>query len=209
MTDKEIHISEDEDVERAKAWWDNNKMSIIVGVGAGLAMVFGYNYWTAQKSQNAAAASSLYETLVSEDSQGGKLAATDALTSEFGESVYAQLALLRGAKQQVENDQLSEAEQTLRTIMSSDEDLGIAAIAAMRLSGLLIGLDKIDEAKAVLSSPLLANDHYAARVNELNGDVLLKAGSTEDAKLAYEKSIELLTEQGQSVNLVQLKLENI
>lgn len=209
MNDKEIRLSEDEDVEQAKAWWERNKTSIVSGVAVGLVIMSGYNYWAVQKSQQALAASSLYETMVTEASVEGQAEATTAINDDFGGSVYAQLALLRQAKQQAEDDQAAAAEQTLRLVMASEEDLGIAAIAALRLAGLLVDQQQTDAAITVLNSELLANKQYAARVNELKGDALLKADSREEAKLAYAKSIEILGEQGQSTALLQLKSENI
>lgn len=209
MNDKQIHLSEDEDVERAKAWWNNNGTSIVAGIVIGLAIVIGYNFWTGQKAQKAAAASFLYETLISEESEGGESAAMDALTAEFGESVYAQLALLRQAKQWVKNDDASAAIESLTKVMSGNPEWGIASVAAMRLASLYIGQEQLSEANTLLDSPLLANQEYAARVNELKGDVLLQAGSFEEAKQAYQKSIDALTKQNQSTSLVQLKLENI
>ncbi len=209
MNDKEIRLSEDEDVERAKEWWNKNGTSIIAGIAIGLSVVVGFNFWTGQKAKKASAASSLYETLVSEDSADAKQAANDALSADFGGSIYAQLGLLRTAKQQVEGGELESAAKTLRLVMASDPELGIAAIAGLRLAGLLVELENYEEANSVLNSSLLAHKEYAARVNEIKGDALLKAGSLGEAKTAYEKSIAILSENGQSANLVQLKLDNI
>ncbi len=209
MNDKEIHLSEDEDVERAKAWWDKNGTSIIAGIAIGLAIVVGYNYWSGQKAEKSAAASSLYETFINEESDGGQTAAVDALTAEFGDSVYAQLALLRRAKQQIENEDSSAAIESLTKAMASDPALGIAPIAAIRLAGLLISQEQLSEANELLDSPMLSSTEYAARVNELKGDALLQAGSLEEAKTAYQKSIDVLAENNQTTTLVQLKLDNI
>ena len=211
MNDKiNIEIPEDEDVARAKAWWKENGSSIIGGVVIGTALVVGYNFWNQFKDTKAEQASVLYQQAVSPDNAVLAKEAVSELVADYGDSVYATLAMLQQAKSEVEADDLSSAAKTLESAVDlSREDVAMASIARLRLASVHNAAGNHDKALTVLNdNSLISAESLKARVEELKGDAFFGKDDIDAAKIAYQASLDSGT-GGQSRALVQLKLDNL
>jgi predicted negative regulator of RcsB-dependent stress response len=56
--------TDDEQVEKLKAWLKENGMSIVLGIVLGVGGIGGYNYWQQYQQNRAAEASVHFETLL-------------------------------------------------------------------------------------------------------------------------------------------------
>ena len=91
-------LDEHEQGELVRKWLRENAMSIVVGVGLGLVLIFGWQQWKARGVRHAAEASAQYHALADavtarHDEDAGKIA--EALRADYPNSVYAVLAALR------------------------------------------------------------------------------------------------------------------
>ncbi len=208
MNDKiDIELAEDEDLARAKAWWKENGSSIIGGVLIGTVMVFGYKYWQTYQENHAHEVAQLYEKY-SQTPQDS--VALDSLLAVDDTAVYAQLGRLTAAKEAVDAGQFDQAEQLLNSVLESKIDDGLRSIAILRLATIFLANGKQDAALELLEKH--ANSELSlmqARREELMGDIYLQKGDGVKAKEYYESSINSLTQTGQAVQLVQLKLDNL
>ena len=51
--------TDDEKVEELKAWWKENGVSVMVGIGLAVVALFGWEYWKKAQIENAVQASAL------------------------------------------------------------------------------------------------------------------------------------------------------
>ena len=88
----EIYDSEEEQVAALKAWWKENKNSVIIGAVLGISLVIGWNYWQAQKLKQAEQASALYSELLNFVSHNQKESAekvSELIIKQYGSTSYA------------------------------------------------------------------------------------------------------------------------
>ena len=61
--ERPIQFAEDEDVARARAFWNENGKSIIVGIVLGLSGIVGFNYWQSYEQHRGESASMLFDQI--------------------------------------------------------------------------------------------------------------------------------------------------
>ena len=91
------HLTEDEQVEALKKWWNENGKSIIFGVIIGIGAIVGFWKWNEHRETQALAASLEYDNFAQLviDKKPEKIAQSYAiLTSEYPDTSYATLAAL-------------------------------------------------------------------------------------------------------------------
>lgn len=207
--------TEEEQVEALKKWWDENGKSLLAGIAIAILGVVGWNYYQDQQQVSAETASAYYQRLLGNatatqvgDAQRSAIKQDAAtLKAEFEDSAYAQYAALMLAKLAVQADDLAGAENELRWVISHVEaDTDMAALANVRLAQVLHGQGRSDKALAMLSD---ANDVWQGRRQEVKGDILLSQGDYAGARQAFEKALQVATEQGANTALLNLKLDNL
>ncbi len=208
MNDKiEIELAEDEDLARAKAWWKENGSSIIGGVLIGTSLVVGYNYWNSYQENHALEVAQLYEQFSQSPTSNDAL---DALLVEDSSSAYAQLARLNAAKEAAQAGDLDRAEALLNGALDSSPDRGLKAVTVLRLATVYQANGKVDAAIELLTGNVDAGlPLMQARADELLGDIYAQKGEADTARKHYQSAITSLTEIGQPVQFVQLKLDNL
>ena len=63
-------LSEKEQIEQLRSWWSEYGGYIIGGLGLGIALLGGYNWYENSKLEEQLAGSSMYETLTGQISSG-------------------------------------------------------------------------------------------------------------------------------------------
>ena len=130
-------FSEDEQTAKLKAWWQENRWSIIGGVGLGLAVVVGWNGWQSYTHKRADEASDLYERMIAEV-EGNNLEAAQsaaaALKDDYASSVYAARAALYLARKSMENAAPAQAAGELRWAMEHASESASQHSARLRLA---------------------------------------------------------------------------
>ena len=76
-------LSEKEQIEQIRSWWSEYGGYVIGGLGLGIALLAGLNYYTNSKLEAQLEASVLYESLT-EHVVSGSLEAAEAVADELG-----------------------------------------------------------------------------------------------------------------------------
>ena len=181
--------TEEEQVEKLKAWLKENGMSIVFGIVIGVGGIGGYNYWKHMQETTAAEASShftqMLEALSSDDTVSMELHA-DILVDKYSSTEYALMAYLALARKHVDNGEFAEAETALQQVIGTAQDSPLAFVARTRLAAVLIQAGKNDEALSTLEAAFPAE--FSALADELRGDALASQGKASEAIAAYRKA---------------------
>ncbi len=203
-------FSEDEQTAKLKAWWQENRWSIIGGVGLGLAVVVGWNGWQSHTQKRADAASDIYERMIAEV-EGNDLeaaqSAAEALKEDYASSVYAARAALYLARESVENADPARAKGELRWAMEHASEPASEHSARLRLAYLLAGEGEHAEAEALLN--VADRGGFESHYEELLGDVYAATGRHEQARSAYRRSLESIPIGSVYRELLTMKLDNV
>ncbi len=185
--------TEEQQLEALKKWWHENGTSLIVGLGLGVAILFGGRYYINMQSEHRASAGDLYFMVadqVNKNNEQGALETTARLTSEYQDTPYAALAALIMARFEFEQGNPAEATSQLEWVINNAEQIELQNIARLRLARVHLGNAEYDAAEVLLSA-----DHptaFNAAYEELKGDVYVLRGRLAEARIAYDKAIEAM-----------------
>ncbi len=208
MADEKIpRFSENDDVARARAFWQENGKSILFGIGLGLAGIAGFNFWEYHKQSRGEQASSLYQQVLAETADAQ--IAGETLKTEFGGTVYAALGAFFQARGFVEDREYEAAIDQLEWALENSEDERIRHIARQRLALVYIADDDPQSAIELLDIDDMGN--FEARYQEILGDAFMQRnqpGDSELARRAYQSSLDKTLNNETDRSLLQLKLQN-
>ena len=194
-------LNEHEQSEKVRNWLRSNALGLVGGVGLGLAVIAGWQWWQGQQLQSGMQASASYAQ-ASEAFEAGKIPADKGKSVVAGleksNPTLATLAALQLAKAQVDAGKRDDAIATLRGLDKVDADL--RPVVQQRLARLLIDAGKHDEALKLLDA---ADD---ASSLEVRGDALLATGKAKEAQEAYTRALTTLDAVSPQRRLVELKL---
>lgn len=203
-------FAEDEDLERARAFWKENGRSIIAGLVLGVGAIGGWNGWQIWQTNQGESASALYENLRSDDID---LAAAASLASDlmndYGGTPYAIQGALMMARKSVEAGEVVEARGYLEWALENAGDVAMQNVSRLRLAQIMIEAGEAGEALDILAVAASEAGPFAARFQELIGDAKALQGNHDDARVAWEKSLELLAPGAAGERLLQLKIDNL
>ena len=192
-------LDEHEQGERVREWLRRNGAGLIGGVALGLAAIFGWKWWDAQRANERMGAANAYQAAIDAVEASDASAATKVAALPDGS--YSALASLALAKSQVEAGQRDAALTTLRGIDAPDAAL--AEVVSLRIARLLLDAGKADEALKQVP----ASDSPAAL--ELRGDAELALGQRDRARDAYAKALPKLDVGSPRRGLLELKLTEV
>ena len=209
------HLSEEEQIEAIKAWWQENWLLIVVPV---VLLTVGYGSWSFyqhNKESTARSASDEYQLLLSELEKGGDKPSSEQISKirdkatiiagKYSDSLYADMSNMILARFDVEQGNLDGAESRLRTVVKNAATEAMESLAKVRLAKVLIDQEKLDEALTLVAST--DQEAYKAQFAETRGDAFYVKGDMGAARTAYEEAMANLSAQGQARrNLIQLKL---
>jgi len=202
--------TEEQQVEALKQWWSENGRAVLMGIGLGLALIFGWRGWQGHQTTVAETASSAYtsvmESLENEDEGETFLGKVNSLKSEHGGSAYAAMASLAEARFHVEKEDLPQAEKALRWTLDSGSFEEIKSIARLRLARVLAAQDKHADALKTLDN--VSGSAYAGMVDEIRGDIYLDQGDAEQALDAYKRARDSGARTASAQDL-QMKLDDL
>lgn len=182
-------LSDDEQVERLKAWWKANGNSIIAGVVIGLGGFFAWQWWGGYQDKLAGEGAEAYETFAQVAFANDVKKTDDALAqlqSEYGSTSYYQFAAMELARQQVNAGSLQAAEKTLGSLLKQSDDSALKPLLETRLARLLVAQKRLDEAGKLLDS--INSDAYAAETAAIRGEIAYQRGDMAGARAALEEA---------------------
>jgi predicted negative regulator of RcsB-dependent stress response len=208
--------TEEEQVQAIKDWWKKNGSSLLIGIAAALAIVFGWQAWQDHQAQQRTEAANqfgnLLNTFTGEDTEDkGETInyLASQLREDFADSAYAIYGSLILARYQLmdEEDAAAAADSLTWAMNKTEEGHPLRLIVLNRLARAQFTAGNHDEALATLDQ---AGDtgSFTAIFQELRGDILLASGDTEGAREAYIAARDA-TELGQRVGILELKLADL
>jgi predicted negative regulator of RcsB-dependent stress response len=216
-----LNAAEEETIESLKTWWNENGKQLLILVVVAFAGYSGWTLWQNSRTGEAAAASDLYEEVLSLSltEQGQPIADADSerivaiarqLKAEHSGSAYAMFASLFEAQQAVVVNDLDAAESALRWILDNQQsglfgrtDEGLILTANLRLGRVLLAKGEAEAALSLVN----ATDpkQFEAGYAELRGDIYVAMGRLVDARDAY-----IVAQQaGSTSDGLRMKLDNL
>lgn len=213
------HLTEEEQLEAMKRWWDENGKNTVIAVVVAVAGYFGFEAW--QDSARAAeeAASNKYQTLIEavvvapgtvlDDTQRATAESlANELKQQAADGFYGQSAALFIAKLAVESQELDKAEAELQWLLEQQPEQAMALVTRLRLARVQGAAGKFDQALATLQA--VDAGSFAASYSEVRGDILLAKGQVETARTAYQLALQSLAEGNFEQNKsIQMKLDDL
>ncbi|MBQ62752.1 MAG: hypothetical protein CMQ19_11850 [Gammaproteobacteria bacterium] len=192
--------TEEEQVEALKNWFEENGISLIVGIVLALGGVFGYRAWENGARETGEAASAIYEDLIAavgtvpRDGLSEEMSATgttlaEQLKTDYADSSYAIFASLYMAKLAVLAGDLDKAASELNWTLEHGAEGSFEILARIRLSHVLSAQEKYEEALAVLDVKLDLAAHQSSW-DEARGDIYFAMERTDEAREAYQLAVQ-------------------
>ncbi len=181
--------TEEEQVERLKAWLKENGLSIVMGIVIGVGGIFGYNYWLHVQETTAEEASGHFTQMMEALSAGNNAIVqeqADMLLSNYASTDYAMMAQLALAKSYVASGEYEKAESSLQQVVGSAAEQPLVFVARTRLAAVQIQSGQYENALTSLSIDF--PQEFTAIVNELRGDIYALQGKSAEAIEAYRKA---------------------
>ena len=200
-------LSEKEQIEQLRSWWSEYGGYVIGGLGLGIALLAGLNYYTNSKLDAQLEASVLYESLTGHV-VSGSLEAAEAVADELGTGYagtsYAPQAQLAMARMYMDKNRDQDAADALSGIIASDAAEEIKLVARARLARVLLYQNKAQEVIDLLEGQ--QSEAFGPAYQELLGDAYYALGRVEDAQAAYQSvMLDPLSREVVDQQLVQWK----
>jgi predicted negative regulator of RcsB-dependent stress response len=203
-------LDEHEQGELVQKWLRENVFTILIGVGLGLVLIFGWQQWNAHRSRHSIEAATQYDVLTGDadkkDYDAVKQIAAK-LKSDYSDTPYAVLAAMRDAEYAVQRADLEGAHASLDWAYQHAGNDALKALAGVRLAGVELAQTKAQEALDLLDH--LPPSAYTAQIGELRGDALVALNRKEDARAAYADALANLDPNAPNRAFVQMKLSDL
>ncbi len=185
------NLTDEQQADNIRQWLRDNGLSIVGGLGLGLAAIFGWNQWQSGETSHAEEASDIYEQIV------GKIQANNQdeantllaqLVSDYSGSAYIDQARLRLAKLSLDRNAFDIAASYLESIHAESDNDMILNIARIRLARIRLQQEQFDSALAILDLTDM-NSAFYAQVSDVRGDIYVQLDRTDAALAAYEAAL--------------------
>lgn len=204
-------LDEHEQGERVRRWLRENSASMVLGIGAGIAALAGWQYWQVREREHAAQAQIEYQALLDAESRGDA-AAVEAvagkLRGDYADTAYGTFAALAQARDALRKGDYAAAESALEWARGAE--LGIPALAGLvELRLAQVKLAKGDAQAALDALARVGKGLYAGLVAELRGDALVALGRVDEARAAYDEALVALDAGSPQRDFVAMKRDDL
>lgn len=204
----EIYETEEEQLAALKGWWKENSQATMIGLGLGIAIILGWNYWQDYQRGQAEQAANLYGQLVKAQMANQKDSVTkltEQLESRFSSSDYVLFGQLTAAKAKVDQGDLAAAKQILEKVAATSNK-ELSNIAKIRLVHLLMANKEYEQAlKLVNDIDPAKSASFSAQYDELVGDLYVALDRPDQARTSYQNALR----NGQPSPLLQMKIDDL
>lgn len=201
--------TDQEDLEKLKAWWKNYGGALLIGVLLGLALLFGNKYWTQHREEQRVAASALYAQMLQQvqaANTGAARASGAKLVDEYARTPYAGMAALLLARLSFEANDSAAARRHLEWAAANAADPLVVHSARLRLGRLHLANREYEAALALAAGDAPG---FEAEYLELKGDALAGMGKTEEARAAYQQALRQMGAQAVGRRFLEMKLDDL
>lgn len=203
-------LDEQERLDELKAWWKRWGNLVLIGVAVVVAAGAGWRYWQHRTLTQSLEAAAVYErltqSLVSNDVKAAREAG-GLLIDQYRGTAYAPRAALILARINAGSGDLKSAQAQLEWALAQAKEPALKDLVRLRLAGVQLDQKAYDAALKTLAGS--HSDAFAARFDDLRGDVLLAQGKVDEARAAYQAAFGKLGEDNPYRNIVELKLDGV
>ncbi len=214
------HITEEEQIEALKRWWDENGKQVVLAIVLTVGGYFGWQAWTDHQDDQAAAASLVYQEML--DNMGGAAAGdvlgadkqaeisqlAETLKQDYSNTQYAFYAALIKAKLAVESTDLTAAAVELQWAMDNADEAVNENIARLRLARVEAAAGNLDTALQLVQG--VDAGELKSVFDEAKGDFYQQQGNAGAAYTAYEAAMMSIDAGNSSASqLLQLKISQV
>ncbi|MDR2011491.1 MAG: tetratricopeptide repeat protein [Rhodanobacter sp.] len=203
-------LDEHEQGELVQKWLRENAWSIVIGVAAALALLFGWQQWKVHRVNRVKEATAQYQALteaVTAKKDADVATIADGLRKDFQSTVYAAFAAMQQADAAVIKGDLTAAAEHLQWAREHAGADSLRSLFDLRLARVKLAQGDADGAIKLLDG--IAKTDYVGLVNEIRGDALVKLGRSDDARAAYQEALDKLDPQAPNRVFVQMKLDDL
>jgi predicted negative regulator of RcsB-dependent stress response len=204
----EIYDTEEEQLEALKRWWKENGQATLIGLGLGLAVIFGWKYWQDHKKAQAEQASALYSQLLKAaqaDKKDSEEKLAQRLQEQFKQTHYADYSALLQARLKVEQGDFATAKQLLEKIALSSDN-ALSNIAKIRLVRLMMANKDYEPALKLINDIDPATSvSFSGIYDELVGDLYVALERFDQARTSYQKALA----SGHQSPILPLKIDDL
>ena len=203
--------TEEEQLQAIKDWWKKNGGSLLIGIGAALAIVFGWQAWQNHQASQRAEAANQFAALQSAFSAGDDQETVEfvaeTLRNEYSSSAYAIYGNLVLARQQMmaQNDPQAAAESLNWALEKAADYPALSLVIRNRLARAQFAAGNHQAALSTLDQAGKA-EGFDAIFSELRGDIRLAMGDRDAAREAY---LAARQQGGQNNSILDLKLSDL
>jgi predicted negative regulator of RcsB-dependent stress response len=200
-------LDEHEQGELVRKWLRDNGSSILIGVGLGLLLIFGWQQWRAHQARHQAEAAVQYDAMTlavkAKDAAAiGK--GFELLKSDYADTAYAVFAAMQQAEAALGNGDKTAALAAATWAFEHAKVDALKGLAGLRLARLKLG--EGDAQAALDIAGRLPRDGYAALIDELRGDALHNQGKNGEARDAYQSAVQALEAAAPNRASLEMKL---
>jgi predicted negative regulator of RcsB-dependent stress response len=201
-------LQEQEQLDELKAWWGkygNLILTVVTVVLLGIAALNGWRWYQRNQAAEAAGVYAELERAIAAKETERVNTLSTTLTDKYARTAYAPMGALQAARWHVEAGNAAAARAQLQWVVEHTDRPEIAAIARIRLAGVLLDEKNYDEALKVLDGAA-AGVHTTA-VLDRRGDVLYAQNKLDEARNAYREALTKATADHPLRAIIQLKLD--
>lgn len=182
--------TEEQQVEAIKSFWKTYGNWVITAVIVGFTSFIGVNLYKDSKLADETAVTNSFIELQEStaDAPEKYLEQAETFIAQNEQASFAALTALDLAKLAVNESDWAAAEKHLTTAVAKAPDVGIKAIASLRLARVQIQTEQLEKALTTLSAEF--PKAFLPNVEALKGDAYLKQGKTDLARAAYQTAID-------------------
>ncbi len=202
--------TEQEELEKFKAWWKTYGGALILGVVLGLVLLFGNKYWNQYQESRREAASNLYAAMLQHVRETKIDAAREnatRLTQDYSSTPYAGMAALMLARLSFESGDSVAARTHLQWAVDHARDPAVEHTARLRLGRVLLDAREFDAALATTQTSNQAG--FESEYAELRGDVYAAQGKSAEAREAYAAALKQISGDTAHRRALQMKLDDL
>lgn len=204
-------LDEHEQGERVRQWLRQNGASIVLGIGAGIAALAGWQWWNNHQREQSARAQLEFVALLEAETKADSVAVEKAaatLRGEFGKTAYAAFASLNQARDALKKGDFAAAEAALETARGARIELpALEQLLALRLAQVKLARGEVQAALDALAA--LEGEAYKGPAAELRGDALAVLGRVDEARLAYDDALAALDSGSPQRDFVSMKRDDL
>lgn len=200
-------LDEHEQGELVRKWLRDNGSSILIGVGLGLLLIFGWQQWRSHQLRHQAEAAVQYDAM-STAVQAKDAAAIgkgfELLKADYADTAYAVFAAMQQAEAALGNGDKTAALTAATWAFDHAKGDALKGLAGLRLARLKLG--EGDAQAALDIAAKLPTDGYGAMIDELKGDALRSQGKNDEARGAYQSALQALEAAAPNRASLEMKL---